>query len=89
MRTALLAMVLGAAVALSGCGDDAKHGRETAGRIAAAIQRVCGVSESNGNVGPRTITPIDLDGKDGPSGYLVTCVNGRTQYVAASKSALQ
>lgn len=81
MRKLLILSSCAIAVGLSACGDTAENGHVTAERIAASIARVCGAAESNGNVGPRTITPIDLDGEDGPSGYLVTCVNGKTDYV--------
>lgn len=78
--------MLAAAVLLAGC-DDTQEGRETASRVAAAIKRVCSPSpELRGEAsGPRTITPIDLDGSSGPSGFLVTCINGRVEYVRAPK----
>lgn len=74
-----------AAVGLTACGDSPENGRATAIKISNSIVKVCGAQEGSGNVGPRTITPIDLDGTDGPTGYLVTCVNGKTDYVEAQK----
>lgn len=84
MRVAYLAAPL-VAVVVAGCGDDVQNGRATAERIAGAITQACGTTEAREAGGPRTITPIDLDGSDGPTGYLVTCVNGRTSYVEAKK----
>ena len=86
MRRFFLVLLLPLAVFLvSACGDNPGNGRKTAERISQSIVRVCGAAEGSGNVGPRTITPMDLDGTDGPTGYLVTCVNGKTDYVEAKK----
>ncbi len=71
-------------LALAGC-DSESDGRATAAAIAQRISEVCGVAEGREAGGPRTVTPIDLDGQDGPTGYLVTCVNGKTSYVTAVK----
>lgn len=79
-----LITVLVLCVTFTGC-DNPKEGRKTAHRIEVAIGKVCGVTEGREAGGPRTITPIDLDGSDGPSGFLVTCLNGRVEYVEATE----
>ena len=85
MKKFLLIPAAAGVLLVSGCGGSTENGSATAHRISQSIIAVCGTSEGNGNVGPRTITPIDLDGESGPTGYLVTCVNGKTDYVEAVK----
>ena len=80
----LVAIIAAAAVTI-GCGDTPEEGGKTALKIEAKIHELCGTTETREAGGPRTITPIDLDGTDGPSGYLVTCVNGRVAYVEATE----
>lgn len=75
--------VLVAVCLLAGC-DNPEEGRKTAGKIEQTIQEVCGTTEHEGSGGPRTVTPIDLDGSGGPSGFLVTCLNGKVEYVEAT-----
>lgn len=79
------AILIFAALVLIGCGDSPEEGNKTALKIEAKIHELCGTTESREAGGPRTITPIDLDGESGPSGYLVTCVTGRVAYVEATE----
>lgn len=81
MKRALAALALAAAL-LAGC-DDADNGRKQADRITRAIHDACGVNEGGDHGGVRTVTPIDLDGSDGPSGFLVSCISGQVVYVEA------
>lgn len=87
----LITLALGSVFLIAtvgGC-DTQENGKATANSIASSITKVCGVTENSPvakeATGPRTVTPIDLDGSSGPSGFLVTCINGRTAYVKATK----